>query len=712
MKKFLVVLAFLLNATVAFAQTSPNLIKGQVLTAAQWNQLFINKQDTLGYIPLNTAGGVMTGKLVTTAPGVATAGFNLTPGTTPSTPINGDLWTTSGGLFIRVNGSTVNLIGASAASFAATSPITISFPANVVTYACATCGVTGSPLSQFASTTSAQLAGIISNKTGTGVLVFNDTPTLITPVLGVATGTSLALGGCGIGSNALCVSGTAVFGNPVTFSGALTYGGVTLANAVTGTTNMVLSASPTLTGTITAAAANFSGDVQVISSTATAFRVGQLNGSNTAFQVDTSTGSLGTGVSIKGAAVGGGVAIAAISSGTNESLSINAKGNQTLNLQNVGTGSIVHNTATSFLAAITYGGVTWSNSVTGTGSPMLNTTPNIVTGFTIGGAATSGNYIRGNGTNFVSSAILVADLPVVANTSGSPSTTFGIMKCDGVTTVCASGVVTASGGSATSITVGTTTIVSGTTGRIIYDNAGVIGEATIGAGLQLTGGVLLANNSMGANKYQVFGVGSGTITTPTGAAWARFRLVGSGGGGGGSGSAGAGSGVAGSAVCIKSTGSACVTPEYSAGGGTGGTWGAAGGAGGVVTGSLTCTDTMVGGDGASEAFGSGTAASGVPGAPGGNSSRGGGGAAGAVNTAGNAGGQFTGGGGQGGGTTTGGFVGSGGGAGATCIIFIQSPAASYTYTVGIAGTGGAAGTSGTAGGAGGVGRITAEYGFN
>jgi autotransporter-associated beta strand protein len=47
----------------------------------------------------------------------------------------------------------------------------------------------------------------------------------------------------------------------VTLGGAITYGGVTLANAVTGTGNMVLSASPTFTGTITAAAANFSGDV-------------------------------------------------------------------------------------------------------------------------------------------------------------------------------------------------------------------------------------------------------------------------------------------------------------------------------------------------------------------------------------------------------------------------------------------------------------------
>jgi hypothetical protein len=55
--------------------------------------------------------------------------------------------------------------------------------------------LTSNNLSVFASTTSAQLKTLISDETGTGgALVFADTPTLITPVLGVATGTSLGLG--------------------------------------------------------------------------------------------------------------------------------------------------------------------------------------------------------------------------------------------------------------------------------------------------------------------------------------------------------------------------------------------------------------------------------------------------------------------------------------------------------------------------------------
>jgi len=47
------------------------------------------------------------------------------------------------------------------------------------------------PLSQFAATTSLQLKGVMSDETGSGALVFSDTPTLVTPVLGVATATSI-----------------------------------------------------------------------------------------------------------------------------------------------------------------------------------------------------------------------------------------------------------------------------------------------------------------------------------------------------------------------------------------------------------------------------------------------------------------------------------------------------------------------------------------
>lgn len=51
--------------------------------------------------------------------------------------------------------------------------------------------LTTSSLAQFASTTSAELAGVISDETGSGLLVFGTTPTLTTPVLGAATATTI-----------------------------------------------------------------------------------------------------------------------------------------------------------------------------------------------------------------------------------------------------------------------------------------------------------------------------------------------------------------------------------------------------------------------------------------------------------------------------------------------------------------------------------------
>ncbi len=51
--------------------------------------------------------------------------------------------------------------------------------------------LTSNPLSQFAATSSAQLAGVINNETGTGLLVFNASPTLTTPDLGIPSALTL-----------------------------------------------------------------------------------------------------------------------------------------------------------------------------------------------------------------------------------------------------------------------------------------------------------------------------------------------------------------------------------------------------------------------------------------------------------------------------------------------------------------------------------------
>ncbi len=124
--------------------------------------------------------------------------------------------------------------GGGVTSVGTASPITGGPIVATGTIACATCGVTGSPLSQFAATTSAQLAGVISNETGTGALVFGTAPTIT-----LANGTGLPIGtgvsGLGTGvATALAVNiGSA--GAPVLFNGALGTPSSGVATNLTGT---------------------------------------------------------------------------------------------------------------------------------------------------------------------------------------------------------------------------------------------------------------------------------------------------------------------------------------------------------------------------------------------------------------------------------------------------------------------------------------------
>lgn len=53
----------------------------------------------------------MTGEIITAASATANAGFNLPHGTAPSSPVNGDLWTTTAGVYARINGTTVGPFG-------------------------------------------------------------------------------------------------------------------------------------------------------------------------------------------------------------------------------------------------------------------------------------------------------------------------------------------------------------------------------------------------------------------------------------------------------------------------------------------------------------------------------------------------------------------------------------------------------------------------
>lgn len=101
------------------------------------------------------------------------------------------------------------------------------------------------PLSQFAATTSAQLAGVISDETGSGALVFATSPTLVTPALG----TPSAL----VGTNITGTASGLTAGNVTTnanLTGAITSVGnaTSLGSFTTADLNAALSDNDIVTG--------------------------------------------------------------------------------------------------------------------------------------------------------------------------------------------------------------------------------------------------------------------------------------------------------------------------------------------------------------------------------------------------------------------------------------------------------------------------------
>jgi len=98
---------------------------------------------------------------------------------------------------LTLNDSSIVFEGSSADASETTLTVTNPTGDRTITLpdATGTVALTNNKLDVFAATTSSELAGVISDETGTGALVFANTPTLVTPNIGAATGTSLVLSG-------------------------------------------------------------------------------------------------------------------------------------------------------------------------------------------------------------------------------------------------------------------------------------------------------------------------------------------------------------------------------------------------------------------------------------------------------------------------------------------------------------------------------------
>lgn len=276
----------------------------------------------------------------------------------------------------------------------------------------------------------------------------------------------------------------------LTVGGTLTYGGVTLTNAVTGTGKMVLDTNPTLaslslstsltnplliggtlaSSTLTIESTSGAGTSDAIifktgsqverfrldtsgnaihtSAAANALAVGPNGTTNPAFSVDASTATSATGINVKSAAAAGGCAVSVTSSGTNENLKLDAKGTGTITIGSVSTGGITLTRATTMSAALTYGGVTLSNAVTGTGNMVLASSPSLTSatsaGLTVTGSFTATGLV-GN-ASLTNSSVTICGSSVSLGSSLSTfsgAATFSSTVATGALTV--TGAITATG---------------------------------------------------------------------------------------------------------------------------------------------------------------------------------------------------------------------------------------------------------------------------
>ncbi len=133
---------------------------------------------------------------------------------------------------------------------------------------------------------------------------------------------------------------------------AVKYGGLNTETAVdfSGAVSVALPAGTTIGGQTVVALGT------ITSNSAQAFAVGRNGATNPVFNVDDSTSSAATGITVKGAAAAAGVAITTISSGTNENMTIDAKGSGTLTLNGTATGAVVLPATVTVASAATIAG--------------------------------------------------------------------------------------------------------------------------------------------------------------------------------------------------------------------------------------------------------------------------------------------------------------------------------------------------------------------
>ena len=400
-------------------------------------------------------------------------------------------------------------------------------------------------ISAFLAThTSANLASAVTDETGSGALVFANTPTLITPVLGVATGTSFQ----GIVGNVTPAAGsfTTLSATGTSTLAAINASAAVNANLTTDATSITTGSLLTAGGLGVTKAAWIGGLMNVagaatlqsnlIASSAGPHAIG--GGVNPAMQL-TLTGNFASAGTTEGfvldsvlsPGVGGDASAMRITPTFNKSSSSTHGDFVSLLLNPPGVGAGVAGLtnattlkitgapsagtnmralwvaagATKLDGALTYGGVTLSNAVTGTGNMVLSESPTLTApalGTPASGVATNltGTAASLTAGNVTTNANLTGPITSVGNaTSVAAQTGTGstfVMQASPILTTPnlgtpSAGVLTSCTGTAAGLTSGNVTTNANLTGGV----TSVGNAATVITNANLTGGVTSVGNA-------------------------------------------------------------------------------------------------------------------------------------------------------------------------------------------------------------------------
>lgn len=171
----------------AFGSQIHNLAAGSASTdAATYGQI-----TGLSATYLALAGGTMLGKLVTEASATGNAGLNIPAGVAPTTPVNGDLWSTSLGFLAQFNGVTKQLatVPGSVLALATNTTLTLAQLCGVAQFTAASVTATLPASSTAPNQTMIFLGGLY------GGTVAGNAAETITPAIGPAVNTLLVAPG-------------------------------------------------------------------------------------------------------------------------------------------------------------------------------------------------------------------------------------------------------------------------------------------------------------------------------------------------------------------------------------------------------------------------------------------------------------------------------------------------------------------------------------